>query len=89
MTVDAAAISAGFGFLILGRLQWRWFKLGGRRNMCTVIANESLFSRTRGPKIVVLSIAVHILTVVIARCPVRVIVANADFEHVFWALPSP
>jgi uncharacterized membrane protein YbhN (UPF0104 family) len=88
--VDLAAISAGLGFLIFGWMRWSWLqKLWPTRHAhaCSLIAHRVLFDRRSGPKIAVLSIAIHVLTVVIAWSAVRAILAPADFEQVFLIVP--
>src|SRR6187431_251772 len=72
--VDFAALAGGFGFLLLGRLPWPWLKRWwGTHHIhaCSVIANRVLFGRVHGPKVVVLSLLVHVLAVVIAWCVVQ------------------
>ena len=88
--VDFAALAGGMGFLILGRLPWPWLKRWwGTHHLhaCSVIANNVIFSRKRGPKITVLSLLVHLLTVVIAWCVVRSIAARVLFGQVFQLVP--
>jgi len=88
--VDAAAISAGLGFLLLGRLPWPWLKTWWATHhihACSVIANRVMFDRRAGPKIAVLSLLVHVLTVVIAWCAARAINAPAEFGQVFLLIP--
>lgn len=88
--VDAAAISAGLGFLLLGRLPWPWLKTWWATHhihACSVIANRVMFDRRAGPKIAVLSLSVHVLTVVIAWCAARAINAPAEFGQVFLLIP--
>jgi uncharacterized membrane protein YbhN (UPF0104 family) len=88
--VDFAALSAGAGFLILGRLPWPWLKrwwATHHLHACSVIANRVIFSRERGPKLAVLSILVHVLAVVIAWCVVRSIAAPVLFSQVFQLVP--
>lgn len=90
VVVDAIAISASLGFLVLGRLHWSWLKTWWPTkhvHACSVIANHVLFSRSTGPKIVALSLAIHVLTTVIAWCAVRAILAGAEFEQVFLLVP--
>jgi uncharacterized membrane protein YbhN (UPF0104 family) len=87
---DAAAISAGLGFLLLGRLPWQWLKtwwLTHHVYACSVIANRVLFDRRSGPKIAVLSLSVHVLAVVIAWCAARAIGAPVEFSQVFLLIP--
>jgi glycosyltransferase 2 family protein len=88
--VDFAALSGGVGFLLLGQLPWTWLKNWWPTkhiHACSVIANKVIFDRRSGPKIAVLSLSVHVLTVVIAWCAVRSISAPADFEQVFMLIP--
>ncbi len=87
---DVAAISAGLGFLLLGRLPWQWLKtwwLTHHVYACSVIANRVLFDRRSGPKIAVLSLSVHVLAVIIAWCAARAIGAPVEFSQVFLLIP--
>ena len=87
---DMAAISAGLGFLLLGRLPWRWLKTWWPTHhihACSVTANHVLFNRRSGPKIAVLSLSVHGLAVVIAWCAARAIAAPVEFSQVFLLIP--
>jgi uncharacterized membrane protein YbhN (UPF0104 family) len=88
--VDFAALAAGCGFLLLGRLQWPWLKnLRGVHHLhsCSVITNHALFSRERGWWIAVLSLLIHILAVAVAWCVARAIAAPIGFEDVFLLIP--
>src|ERR1700712_299704 len=88
--VDFAALAAGAGFLILGRLPWPWLKRWWATHhlqACSVIANRLIFSRERGPKLAALSLFVHVLAVVIAWCVVRAIAAPVLFGQVFQLVP--
>jgi uncharacterized membrane protein YbhN (UPF0104 family) len=88
--VDFAALAGGLGFLLLGYLPWTWLKRWWptrHLHACSVIANKVIFDRRSGPKIAVLSLAVHVLAVVIAWCAVRAISAPANFEQVFMLIP--
>jgi uncharacterized membrane protein YbhN (UPF0104 family) len=88
--VDVAAMSAGLGFLLVSHLPWRWLHTWWATrhiHACSVIANKVLFDRTTGPRIAILSISVHLLTVVIAWCAVRAISAPADFEQTLLLIP--
>jgi uncharacterized membrane protein YbhN (UPF0104 family) len=88
--VSFAALAGGVGFLILGRLPWprlkRWW---GTHHLhaCSVIANRVIFSRERGPEIVMLSFLVHVLAVVIGWCVVRSIAAPVVFGQLFQLIP--
>jgi uncharacterized membrane protein YbhN (UPF0104 family) len=88
--IDIAAISGGLGFLLLGRLHWAWLTRWWPTkhvHACSVIANKVMFDRRSGIKIAVLSLTIHIFTVVIAWCAVRSIAAPADFEQIFMLIP--
>jgi uncharacterized membrane protein YbhN (UPF0104 family) len=90
LVVDFAALAAGAGFLLLGRLQWPWLQnsLATRHfHACSVIANRTLFSAQRGPKLVVYSLLVHVLTVVIAWCVIKSIAAPVLFSQAFQLVP--
>lgn len=88
--LDFAALSGGLGFLLLGHLPWSWLRTWWPTkhiHACSVIANDVIFSRRSGPKIVVLSLSVHVLAVAIAWCAARSISAPAEFEQVFMLIP--
>jgi uncharacterized membrane protein YbhN (UPF0104 family) len=88
--VDFAALGAGVGFLLLGVLRWPWLKRWwGTHHLhaCSLIADRALFSAKHGPKIAVLSLAVHVLTAVIAWCVVKSIAAPIGFGQVFQLVP--
>lgn len=88
--IDAAALLAGVGFLLLGHLRCQWLKrwwLTRHVYACSVIANQVIFSSKAAPKIAVLSLAIHVLSVAIAWCAVRAIKAPADFEQIFLLTP--
>ena len=90
LLIDLGAISAGLGFLLLGRLPWPWLKtfwLTHHIYACSVIANQVIFNRRSGPKITVLSLLIHVMAVVIAWCAVRSIAAAAGFEQLFMLIP--
>jgi hypothetical protein len=90
LLVDFASLAAGLGFLVLGRLPWRWLKTWWVTHhfyACSVIANRVIFSRNHGPAIAVYSILVHVLTVVIAWCVVKSIDAPVMFGQVFQLVP--
>jgi len=88
--VDFAALAAGLGFLVLGALPWLWLKRWwGTHHLhaCAVIADRVLFSRDRGPKVAILSLLVHVLTVTIAWCVVQSIAAPVSFGQTFQLIP--
>jgi uncharacterized membrane protein YbhN (UPF0104 family) len=88
--VDFAALAAGLGFLVLGALPWPWLKrwwATHHLHACAVIADRVLFSRDRGPKVAILSLSVHVLTVTIAWCVVQSIAAPVSFGQTFQLIP--
>ncbi|YBW38874.1 hypothetical protein ACMYR2_1381 [Nitrobacter sp. TKz-YC01] len=90
MFVDLVALAAAGGFLLLGRLHWRW--LGRIRAVhhlrtCSVITNRAIFDRERWPKITFLSLLIHFLAVVIAWCVVKAIAAPVLFGEIFLLVP--
>jgi glycosyltransferase 2 family protein len=90
LLVDFGALAGGLGFLVLGILPWPWLKRWwGTHHIhaCAVIANRVIFSRSRGPKIAVYSVFVHVLAVVIAWCVVQSIAAPVMFGQVFQLVP--
>src|ERR1700712_240498 len=90
LLVDFAALAAGLGFLVLGVLPFPWLKTWWATHhvhACAVIANRVIFSRDRGPKVAVLSLLVHVLTVVIAWCVVKSIAAPVLFGQAFQLMP--
>jgi uncharacterized membrane protein YbhN (UPF0104 family) len=90
LLIDFAALAGGLGFLVFGRLPWPWLKRWwGTHHLhaCAVIANRVIFNSNSGPKVGVLSLMVHLLTVVIAWCVVRSIAAPVVFDQVFQLVP--
>lgn len=88
--VDFAALAGGLGFLVLSHLPWRWLKIWWPTkhvDACSAIANKVIFSRRSGPKIAVLSLTIHVLSVLIAWCCVRSIKAPGSFEQLFMLTP--
>jgi uncharacterized membrane protein YbhN (UPF0104 family) len=90
LLIDFAALGGGVGFLIFGYLQWAWLKQWWGTlhiHACAVIADTVLFGGRRGPKVALLSLLVHVLTVVIAWCVVQSIAAPATFRQILQLLP--
>jgi uncharacterized membrane protein YbhN (UPF0104 family) len=88
--VDAAALAAGVGFLVVGYLPAAWMKAWWPTRhvyACSVIASKVILGRTTAAKIAVLSLSIHVLAVVIAWCAVRSIAASAAFEQLFLLTP--
>src|SRR5262249_9257594 len=90
LLLDFAALGAGLGFLLLGALNWPWLKRWWATHhihACAVIANRAIFNRSRGPIVTILSLLVHVLTVVIAWCVVQSIAAPVSFGQTFLLIP--
>ncbi|MGY8668652.1 lysylphosphatidylglycerol synthase transmembrane domain-containing protein [Bradyrhizobium sp. UFLA05-109] len=90
LLLDFAALGAGLGFLLLGALNWPWLKRWWATHhihACAVIANRAIFNRSRGPIVTILSLLVHVLTVVIAWCVVQSIAAPISFGETFLLIP--
>ena len=88
--VDLAALAGGAGFLVLGRLHLPWLKRWWATHhlyACSAIANRVIFSREHGPKLVLLSLLVHVLAVVTAWFIVQAIAAPVLFGQVFQLVP--
>jgi uncharacterized membrane protein YbhN (UPF0104 family) len=88
--VDLAALAAGIGFLILGRLPWKWLKTWWpthHAHACSRIANQVLFDRKAGAPVALVSILIHVMTAAIAWCAVRAISAPVEFFQVFLLVP--
>ncbi|MGY3444330.1 MULTISPECIES: lysylphosphatidylglycerol synthase transmembrane domain-containing protein [unclassified Bradyrhizobium] len=90
LLLDLAALAAGFGFLLIGVLPWSWLKRWWATHhihACAVITNRVLFSRQHGLWVATLSIAIHVVTVVIGWCVVKSIAAPVTFGEIFQLLP--
>jgi glycosyltransferase 2 family protein len=90
LLVDFAALAAASCFLLLAALNWPWLKrwrVTRHIHACAVIASRVIFSRQRGPKVIGLSLFVHVLGVVIAWCVVQAIAAPVSFGQVFQLVP--
>jgi glycosyltransferase 2 family protein len=90
LLIDFAALAGGAVFLVIGRLGWRWLRTRWQSRdlfACSQIANRLIFSARRGPTVVVLSLSIHVLTVVMAWCAVRSIAAPVTFFEVFELIP--
>jgi uncharacterized membrane protein YbhN (UPF0104 family) len=90
LLIDFAALAGGLGFLLFGKIRWSWLKRWWgthHAHACAVIADRVIFSRYRGPKVALLSLFVHVLTVVIAWCVVKAIAAPVAFGTIFQVIP--
>lgn len=76
--------------MIFGILPWPWLKTWWATHhvhACAVIANRVIFHPTRWFYVAVLSIAIHVLAVVMAWCVVQSISAPVLFGDVFLLIP--
>lgn len=90
LLIDFVALAGGLGFLAFGALQWPWLKTAWplhHGHACARIATRVVFTRARGPKVVTLSLLVHVLTVAVAWCAARSINAAVNFAQVFQLVP--
>jgi uncharacterized membrane protein YbhN (UPF0104 family) len=90
LIVDALALCAGAGFLMIGWLPWRFLRtwwLTHHVHTCSIIANRLIFSAARGAPIAALSFLIHILAITIAWCVIRSIDAPVSYGQIFLLIP--
>ena len=90
LLIDVAALAGGAVFVAAARLNWRWLQMRWQTRVlfaCSQIANRVIFSARRGPRVGILSLLIHILSVTIAWCAVRSIGAPITFFEVFEMIP--
>ena len=90
LIVDALALAAGSGFLILGWLPFPFLKRWWATHhfyACSVIAGRLMFNGKSGPAIASLSFAVQLLTIVVAWCVIGSINAPVSFTQIFLLIP--
>lgn len=88
--IGFAALAASLGFLLVGSLSWPWLKRWWplrHIHACGEIANKALFNLRSGPRVAVLSLAIHALAVVTAWCCAMAIQASVSFWQVFLLIP--
>lgn len=88
--IDAVALAAGAGFLVLGLLPWPWLDRSRplhHLRSCARKANAILFDARRGVMVAVLSFAVHVLTAAVAWCAARSISAPVQFWQLLVLMP--
>lgn len=88
--IGSAALAVSLGFLLVGALSWPWLKGWWplrHVHACGEIANRVLFSIKSGPTVAALSLAIHVLAVVIAWCCAMAIHASVSFWQVFLLIP--
>lgn len=84
--IDMLALGAGLGFLALSKITWkrlRAWRPAHHLVACSSIANRMLFSRESGLWVVVLSMVVHVLTVVTVWCVAQSISTPVSFLNLF------
>jgi len=88
--IGLAAIGAGAGFLLLGRLPFpwldSWFPTRHLR-ACSTVANQVIFGRTTALRIAVVSITIHVLAVVIIWLIAQSIVAAGQPGQLLALVP--
>lgn len=88
--LDVAAIAGCIAFLAFGRLRWRWIQdIWPARHLhgCAKLASHVMFHRHIGPKILLLSVVNHLLTVMIASCAALAIAAPVSFTEMLLLIP--
>ena len=88
--IGVGAIAASAGFLALTHCPaWIAEKFWPLQHIhaCSQIANGVLFDIRRGPRIIVISLLVHLMTVAIAWCVTQSIAATAGFDQLFLLIP--
>lgn len=88
--IDAIALAAGAGFLVVGWLRWRWLDRWlplHHLRICAVKANAILFDARRGIPVALLSFSVHVLTAAVAWCAARSIAAPVLFWQLLVLIP--
>ncbi len=90
VVIGSAALTASLGFLLVGALSWPWLKGWWplrHIHACGEIANKVLFNVKSGLTVAALSLAIHVLAVVIAWCCAMAIHASVSFWQVFLLIP--
>src|SRR5438477_4912291 len=88
--IGFGAIAAGASFLVLGRLPWAWLDswfANRHLRACSTAANEVIFGRRTAPRIVVVSISIHVLAVVMIWLSASSIAAAAQPAQLFAVVP--
>lgn len=88
--LDLAALAGCVAFLVFGRLSWRWIQeIWPARHLhgCARLAAQVMFDARIGPRILVLSVLNHLLSVVIAWCAALAIAAPVSFGEMLLLIP--
>ena len=90
LLIDFASLGAGIAFLVFSHLPWQWLQAfwpTRHLHALSVIANGVLFNRAHGLKILLLSLSIHVVTVIIAWCAAMSIDAPVAFGDIFLLIP--
>lgn len=88
--LDLAALGGSIAFLVFGRLSWRWIQeIWPARHLhgCARLATQVMFDARTGPRILILSVLNHLLSVVIASCAALAIAAPVSFGEMVLLIP--
>ncbi|MDQ8728436.1 lysylphosphatidylglycerol synthase transmembrane domain-containing protein [Bradyrhizobium sp. LHD-71] len=88
--LDFAAIAGCIVFLVFGRLSWRWIQdIWPARHLqgCAKLASHVMFDRRIGPRVLLLSLLNHLLSVAIATCAALAIAAPVSFGEMLLLIP--
>jgi uncharacterized membrane protein YbhN (UPF0104 family) len=88
--LDLAALAACIAFLLFGRLSWQWIQdIWPARHLhgCARLAGRVMFDGQIGPRILLLSVLNHLLSVVIAACAGLAIAAPVSFGQMLLLIP--
>lgn len=90
LIIAAASLGGGLAFLAFGRLRWSLLhRFWPTRHVhaLSVVANRVLFDPRRGLPVMLTSLAIHLVTVVIAWCAARSIAANVSIADLLLLVP--
>lgn len=88
--LDLAALAGSIAFLVFGRLTWQWIQdIWPARHLhgCAKLADRVMFDARTGPRILLLSILNHLMSVVIAFCVSLAIAAPVSFAQMLLLIP--
>jgi uncharacterized membrane protein YbhN (UPF0104 family) len=88
--LDLAALAGCIAFLVFGRLSWRWIQeVWPARHLhgCAKLAGHVMFDAQIGPRVLLLSVLNHLLSVVIASCAAIAIAAPVSFGEMLLLIP--
>jgi uncharacterized membrane protein YbhN (UPF0104 family) len=88
--LDLTALAGSVAFLVYGRLTWKWIQdIWPARHLhgCAKLADRVMFDRQTGPRILILSVVNHLLSVAIAFCVSLAIAAPVSFIQMLLLIP--